>query len=108
MNFYGVYMARECMDCGTQARDAVGRMCPECDGPMEGKLLYQVDCETCDAVGVHESRSGAEGRAERHVDRTGHDCEITVTSPRATAVNRSRAVRSYRSVVGQPRRATAP
>jgi len=48
---------------------------------MQDKRLYEVACEICDDVGVHESREGAEGRAERHIERTGHDCEITVMSP---------------------------
>jgi hypothetical protein len=74
-------MARECMDCGNVEPDDVGRMCPECGGPLEDKLLYEVACESCDGVGVHESREGAEGRAERHVDLTGHDCDIVVVSP---------------------------
>ena len=74
-------MARECMDCGNLEPDAVGRMCPECGGPLEDKLLYEVTCRDCDDVGVHESRAGAEGKAERHVDLTGHDCEIGVLNP---------------------------
>lgn len=74
-------MPRECMDCGNLEPDAVGRMCPECGGPLEDKLLYEVTCRDCDDVGVHESRAGAEGKAERHVDLTGHDCEIGVLNP---------------------------
>jgi len=74
-------MARECIDCGNRAPDTVGRLCPECGGAMQDKRLYEVACEICDDVGVHESREGAEGRAERHIERTGHDCEITVMSP---------------------------
>jgi hypothetical protein len=69
------------MDCGNLEPDAVGRMCPECGGPLEDKLLYEVTCRDCDDVGVHESRAGAEGKAERHVDLTGHDCEIGVLNP---------------------------
>jgi len=74
-------MTRECIDCGTRKPDSVGRMCPECGGAMQDKRLYEVTCEACDDVGVHESREGAEGRAERHIERTGHDCRIIVMNP---------------------------
>lgn len=47
---------------------------------MADKLMYEVDCESCGGVDVHESREGAEGRAEQHIDKTGHDCSIDIVS----------------------------
>jgi hypothetical protein len=48
---------------------------------MEDKLMYRVVCEACSGVGVHEKREGAEGLARRHIEETGHDCEIAVMDP---------------------------
>jgi hypothetical protein len=39
--------------------------------------MYEIACEECGWIGVHASRTGAEGQAERHIDETGHGCEIT-------------------------------
>ena len=74
-------MTRECMDCGNRAADAAGRMCPTYGGPMADKLLYRAVPEECSGVGVHEKRDSAEGLARRHIDETGHDCEIAVMNP---------------------------
>jgi reverse gyrase len=71
-------MTRECMDCGNREPEEVGRMCPNCGGPMEDKLMYEITCEDCGVVDVHETRSGAEGRAERHIDQTNHECDIVI------------------------------
>lgn len=71
-------MTRECMDCGNREVADVGRICPECGGPLQDKLMYEITCEACGVVDVHESREGAEGRAQRHIDQTSHECEITV------------------------------
>ena len=38
--------------------------------------MYEIICETCSEFGFHPSRIGAESRAERHSDETGHDCRI--------------------------------
>jgi len=38
--------------------------------------MYEIQCETCGRVGFHPSRVGAESRAERHVEETGHDCAV--------------------------------
>jgi hypothetical protein len=47
---------------------------------MADKLMYEVACESCGEVDVHESREGAEGRAQRHIEQTGHDCDVGVVS----------------------------
>lgn len=73
-------MTRECMDCGYRSSDEVGRMCPECGGTMADKLMYEVNCESCGEVDVHETREGAQGRAERHIDQTDHNCDIGVVN----------------------------
>ncbi|MFT4921474.1 MAG: hypothetical protein ACI8XM_000671 [Haloarculaceae archaeon] len=73
-------MVRECMDCGNRQSDDAGRMCPECGGTLENKLMYEVTCDTCGLVDVHETREGAEGHASSHIDQTSHDCDIAVTS----------------------------
>lgn len=38
--------------------------------------MYEIVCETCGQVGFHPSRAGAEGRADAHVDETGHACTV--------------------------------
>lgn len=73
-------MTRECMDCGHLSPNDVGRMCPECGGTLADILMYQVACESCGEVDVHETRSGAESRALSHINQTGHDCDIDVVN----------------------------
>lgn len=73
-------MTRECMDCGFRSTDDIGRMCPECGGTMADKLMYEVACDSCGEVDIHESREGAEGRAEQHIRQTEHDCSIDVVN----------------------------
>lgn len=38
--------------------------------------MYEMICETCGEIGFHASRVGAESRAERHTEETGHVCDI--------------------------------
>lgn len=38
--------------------------------------MYEMICETCGEIGFHASRVGAESRAERHSEETGHVCDI--------------------------------
>jgi hypothetical protein len=40
--------------------------------------MYEIDCETCGSVGFHPSRIGAESRAQRHAERTGHRPDVGV------------------------------
>lgn len=40
--------------------------------------MYQITCESCGEIGIHASRTGAEGRAERHAEETGHECDVEV------------------------------
>lgn len=42
--------------------------------------MYEIVCDSCGSIGIHPSRLGAEGRAERHVEETGHDCDVEVMS----------------------------
>jgi len=39
--------------------------------------MYEIDCDDCGRIGFHPSRVGAESQAERHVDETGHACEVS-------------------------------
>lgn len=49
------------------------------DPPTEApKRMYEIVCDSCGSIGIHPSRLGAEGRAERHVEETGHDCDVEV------------------------------
>lgn len=38
--------------------------------------MYEIQCETCGQLGVHESREGAQSRAEQHANRTDHSCYV--------------------------------
>lgn len=38
--------------------------------------MYEIRCDQCGRVGFHPSGVGAETRAERHADETGHQCRI--------------------------------
>jgi hypothetical protein len=40
--------------------------------------MYEINCESCGSVGFHPSRIGAEARAERHTERTGHRSAVDV------------------------------
>lgn len=40
--------------------------------------MYEVTCETCGQIAVHERRSGVESRAKQHMERTDHSCTIKV------------------------------
>lgn len=40
--------------------------------------MYEINCETCGSVGFHPSRIGAESRAERHSEQTGHRSDVGV------------------------------
>ena len=40
--------------------------------------MYEIACESCGVVAVHETRIGAEGQAERHIDQTSHECSIVI------------------------------
>lgn len=40
--------------------------------------MYEIHCSACGEIGFHPSRLGAESRAERHVEETGHSCAIQV------------------------------
>jgi len=38
--------------------------------------MYEITCHDCGRIGFHASRVGAESWAERHVEDTGHDCDV--------------------------------
>lgn len=38
--------------------------------------MYEITCDRCGKVGFHPSRTGAESRAETHIDTTGHRCSV--------------------------------
>jgi hypothetical protein len=38
--------------------------------------MYEIDCETCGSIGFHPSRIGAQSRAERHAEQTGHRSDV--------------------------------
>lgn len=38
--------------------------------------MYEIVCETCDQIGFHPSRIGAESRAESHTANTRHTCTV--------------------------------
>ena len=44
------------------------------------RTMYRIVCETCGEFGVHESRIGAESRAERHTTETDHTSRIESVS----------------------------
>jgi hypothetical protein len=41
--------------------------------------MYEINCETCGSIGFHPSRIGAESRAERHAEETGHGPTVEAT-----------------------------
>lgn len=40
--------------------------------------MYEIMCSECGDIGFHASRIGAESRAERHADETGHETTVNV------------------------------
>lgn len=44
--------------------------------------MYEIRCEQCERIGFHPSRIGAESKAERHQQETGH--QVSVVSMQTT------------------------
>ncbi len=40
--------------------------------------MYEIICDSCGKIGFHPSRVGAEGRADTHIHKTGHVCDVVV------------------------------
>lgn len=38
--------------------------------------MYEITCRNCGRVGFHPSRVAAESRAQRHLEVTGHACNV--------------------------------